>query len=109
MDYGLLNLGSIVLGLTAIALPLVYLAGRGDAIRRRWPVWTVGSLMCCMVALCLQPFYTNHLIEIEDWGALLDTTWGVAYYSAGLVGVVIFLNLVSAGMRFLENKAREQE
>lgn len=42
-----------------------------------------------------QIFYNNHLVKIEDWSALMDTTGAVAFVSAVLLTVTIILNAIT--------------
>ena len=53
----------------------------------------VTSLGACAVSLCLQLFYSDHLVKIEDWSALLDTSHAVALVSALLLVVTMILNV----------------
>ncbi|WP_245698328.1 hypothetical protein [Sporosarcina ureilytica] len=50
------------------------------------------SMSACAISLCLQIFYQYHLVEIEDWSALMDTTGAVAFASAVLLIGTLFLN-----------------
>ena len=69
---GMLNLGSIVLGLIAWGVPVWYLSGRTKGRSRSgWPYLV--SLGCCGVSLWFQILYGSHLAEIEDVSAWLDT------------------------------------
>ncbi|WP_444641306.1 hypothetical protein ACRQU7_13120 [Caproiciproducens sp. R1] len=99
---GLLNLGSLVLGLIAWILPVVNLrrnkAGIGSRI-----VLCAASVSACAVSLCLQIFYTDHLVKIEDWSALMDTSSSVALVSAILLAVTIILNAITLGSYFRKN------
>jgi cytochrome c oxidase subunit 4 len=40
----------------------------------------------------MQILYTDHLVQIEDWSALLDTSRAVTWVSAVLLIVTIMLN-----------------
>ncbi|GAA0339646.1 hypothetical protein GCM10008967_32510 [Bacillus carboniphilus] len=86
---GLLNLGSIVLGLIAWTLPLVNLM----RYRKNWVILSIMSISACAISLCLQIFYNYHLVKIEDWAALLDITGAVVLASVVLVIVTLLLNI----------------
>jgi hypothetical protein len=43
----------------------------------------------------MQILYTDNLVQIEDWSALLDTSHAVAWVSAVLLIVTIILNAVT--------------
>lgn len=58
---GLMNVGSLVLGLIAWILPVVNLAQHNKISSKRYAAFTVTSLSFCAAALYLQLFYTDHL------------------------------------------------
>ncbi|HZG80507.1 MAG TPA: hypothetical protein VEZ13_07000 [Brevibacillus sp.] len=93
--YGLLNLGSLVLGLIAWTLPLVNLMGYKKHGYRNWAVLSMMSIGACATSLSFQIFYHNHLVTIEDWTALLDTTDAVVFATAVLLVGTILLNGIS--------------
>ena len=92
---GWLILGSLVLGLIAWILPVVNLVQRNKTDHRNWVVFSVVSVSACAISLCMQIFYTNHLVKAEDWSALLDTSSAVALVAAILLVVTIILNAFS--------------
>lgn len=93
---GLLNLGSLVLGLIAWVLPVVILMRSKQNGRKSWIAFSVLSLGACALSLCFQIFYSYHLVKIEDWSALMDTNGAVAFAAAVLLTITIILNAVSA-------------
>ena len=95
MYFELLNLGSLVFGLTAWVLPVINLALRDSASHKGWAVYAVASSSACALALCLQIFSQNYLVRVEAWSALMDTSRAVALVSALLLMVTIVLNTVS--------------
>ena len=92
---GLLNLGSLVLGLIAWILPVVNLVRYGKRDQRGWIVLSMMSISACAISLCFQILYQYHLVKIEDWSALMDTTGAVAFVSAALLVVTIVLNTIT--------------
>ncbi|MEL7657284.1 MAG: hypothetical protein AAGU75_15430 [Bacillota bacterium] len=92
---GWLNLGSLVLGLIAWILPVVNLAQHNKADHRNWVVFSVASISACAISLCMQIFYTDHLVKIEDWSALMDTSHAVALVATLLLVVTIILNAIT--------------
>jgi len=92
---GWLNLGSLVLGLIAWILPVVNLVQHNKADRSNWIVFSVASVSACAVSLCMQIFYGNHLVKIEDWSALMDTSSAVASAAIMLLVVTVILNAVT--------------
>jgi cytochrome c oxidase subunit 4 len=91
----LLNLGSLVLGLIAWILPVINLVQPNNAHHRRWPVFSVASVSSCAISLWMQILYSNHLVKIEDWSALMDTSSAVAWVAALLLVVTIMLNAIT--------------
>ncbi|MPN58831.1 hypothetical protein SDC9_206546 [bioreactor metagenome] len=89
---GLLNLGSLVLGLIAWVLPVISLMRRDKTRHRNWSAFSVASVSACAVSLCMQLYYTNHLVQIKDWSALMDTSSAVALISTINLAVTILLN-----------------
>ena len=89
MPYGLLNFGSLLLGLLAWILPLI-----GLAKCKTNGVFILTSVSACAISLFMQILYTNYLIGIEDWSALMDTSRAVMLASSILVVVTIALNLI---------------
>lgn len=95
MDYGLLNIGSIVLGVIAFVLPVINLIRYNTSNNQYWFVFTLMSIISCMLSLFMQIFYINHLINIKDWTAIMDTINVVAFASAMLLVATIVLNGVT--------------
>ena len=62
---------------------------------KKWVMYTIVSISACAVSLCFQIFYTYHLVLIEDWAALMDTTRAVALAASVLVIVTIILNVIT--------------
>lgn len=103
---GLLNLGSLVLGLVAWILPAVNLVQHNKADHRNWVVFSVASVSACAISLCMQIFYTNHLVKIEDWSALMDTSSAVALVATILLVVTIILNAITFVVHY-EKKSKD--
>lgn len=89
---GLLNIGSFVLGLIAWILPIINLMRYKKHDNRNWAVFSIVSISACAMSLYFQIFYSYHLIKIEDWTALMDTTDAVVFASKVLLVVTIILN-----------------
>jgi hypothetical protein len=54
----------------------------------------IQSYLMCLL-LCFQIFYTNQLVEIEDWSAFMDTTGTMAFEVAVLLIVTLILNAIT--------------
>ena len=91
MGAGWMNLGSLVLGLLALILPVVALFHKTG---RTWPLLCTMSLAACAAALFLQLRYTGHLVYKQDWSALLDTSDAVVGMAGLLLAATAALNVV---------------
>lgn len=94
-DAGWLNIGSLILGLWAVIIPVVNLSVTKKQKNTKWMGLSISSISACAMAVCLQLFYNYHLVRIEDWSALMDTTSAIASVSAVLIIVTILLNVLT--------------
>ncbi|MFJ7976687.1 hypothetical protein JNUCC23_09745 [Peribacillus sp. JNUCC 23] len=92
IDVGWLNIGSLVLGIIAWLLPVVNLIRDKKQDNKNWVALSIMSISACAISLCFQIFYNYHLVKIEDWGALMDTMYAVAFAATVLLIVTIILN-----------------
>jgi len=97
---GWLNLGSLVLGLIAWILPVVNLVQNNKAANKNWAVYSIASVSACALSLCLQFFYNDYLVKIEDWSALMDTSHALALVATFLLVVTIALNAITLVMYY---------
>lgn len=95
MDYGWLNIGSLLFGLIALILPVIHLIQNKESINGSWGVFSVVSVGACAISLCMQILYINHLVIIEDWSAMMDTLNTVALVSVLLLVITIILNAIT--------------
>ena len=100
MDYGLLNRGSLMLGLIACILPMGNIIMQNKVGNRYWGVISIASFSACGISLCLQIFYINHLVNIEDWAAMMDTLSMVSLGSLLLLISTIILNIIVCNIYF---------
>lgn len=94
--YGWLNFGSLVLGLIAWLLPIICLALSNNDLIKKWTYFSIASISACVISLFFQILYNDHLVQIEDWSALMDTSIAVVRLSFILVLVTIVLNVMIA-------------
>lgn len=92
---GLLNVGSLILGLIAWILPIINLVKSKKPDYGNCATLSVMSISACAISLCFQIFYNNYLVEIADWSALMDTSSAVTFVSAVLLTVTIILNAIT--------------
>ncbi|MDQ0230160.1 hypothetical protein [Metabacillus malikii] len=105
MDYGWLNLGSLLLGLIAWLLPVVNMMRNKKQSQKKWMLLSFVSMIACATSICFQIFYNYHLVMIEDWSALMDTIGAVALASSVLLIVTIMLNALTI-ISFRERSVR---
>lgn len=89
MDYGYLNLASLVLGIVAISIPLTQNRFKISILK------LMTSFSLSLIALGCQIVYQNHLVTIRDWAAIEDTMGSLLLASATLIVLTILMNLVS--------------
>ncbi|WP_411167882.1 hypothetical protein ACH36K_12120 [Clostridium sp. MB05] len=91
----LLNPASLVLGLISWILPVVNLMRYKKNDNRNWIVLSTISLSACAISLFFQILYTNHLVNIWDWTALMDITNSLVFVASVLIVVTIILNAIT--------------
>lgn len=99
-----LNVASITLGLIAWMLPIINFFLLFKNRTQYWGPLSITSITACALSLCLQIFYTLHLVNIEDWGSLMDTHSAVAFVSAVLLISTIVLNTVTMLIHYKKEK-----
>jgi len=41
---------------------------------RNWAIYSIASISACAIAIDFQVIYSNHIVQIGDWSALIDTS-----------------------------------
>lgn len=80
---------SLILGLAAWALPLVYLN-----VWKRKDLFCGGSLALCAASLWIQLRLIRRLVELERFEVLVDTIGGICLCASILVGVTVLFNAI---------------
>lgn len=93
-----LNVGSLILGLIAWGMPIRDMVQYKNRNFKRTGTFSIVSLSACAASLCMQIFYIDYLVKIEDWTALMDTSYAVAFVSLILLMVTIILNVISLAL-----------
>lgn len=96
MNYGMLNLGSVVLGLIGWAIPVVQLRCMVKGKRGLGRYAHILSMGACGLAIWFQICYDEHLVRIGDWGALADTIGAARKVSVLLLVTTLLINLMVA-------------
>lgn len=94
-DAGFLNLASLVLGAAAWILPVVGLMLLMVKNNTKWIALSFASITACAISLFFQISYNNYLVDIGDFGALMDTSGAVAFVSSVLLIGTLFLNAIT--------------
>mgnify|MGYP000317296745 CR=1 FL=1 len=80
----------LLLLLAALALPVIALARRKNAL----PFAAV-SMGLCAFSLLGQIFEYNTRVNVQDWSALLDTSYAILFCAAVLVALSLVLNIAA--------------
>src|SRR5690625_1290628 len=80
----MLNLGSLLLGITAWVVP--FLAMKHPP--KKSFIFIIFSFSACIESLCLQIFDINNRVQIEVWSSLMDTI-------GALIWVVVILSIIA--------------
>lgn len=91
----LLNLGSVVLGLIAWILPIINIIKYKKQNNGKWATLSITSMGACATSIYFQILNNNHLVNIEDWTAIMDTIGALVFVSSVLIGVTMVLNVIT--------------
>lgn len=86
-----LMLGSLILGLVSWILPVLSIT----KYNKNWAIYSIISMSLCSIALVFQILYSNHIVQIGDIAALMDTSGTSAVLSIILLVITLILNLLS--------------
>ena len=98
-----LMLGSLVLGLIAWILPIVNIGRYKRNYNKNWAIYSIVSISACSIAISFQVIYSNYIVQIGDWSALMDTSGTSALLSMILLISTLVLNGISVGMYYTKN------
>lgn len=90
----LFNLGSLLFGLIAWAIPILIISKSNIRIKRCYK-YIIISFSSCVISLCLQLFEIGYRVEINDLVAIMDTIDVLKWVSVVLVVVTIILNVLA--------------
>ncbi|MBP2239642.1 cytochrome c oxidase subunit 4 [Cytobacillus eiseniae] len=91
---GWLNLGSLVLGVSAWVLPAINIF-RYEKQSKNWITLTIMSVSFCTISLFFQIWSFYERVKIEDWSALMDTVSIIVSIPAVLLIGTILLNAIT--------------
>ena len=94
-----LNLGSLIMGIMALLLPIINIAQHNKASQNRSAVYIAISVSACSLSLCLQLFEFNRRVNVQDWSALMDTSRAVAIVASMLLAGTIMLNVIALAVK----------
>ena len=84
------SLLSIFCGAAALALPVIALVRRKNA-----PAFAAASMGLCAISLLGQIFEYNTRVNVQDWSALLDTSYAILFCATVLVALALVLNIAA--------------
>lgn len=91
----LLNPASLLLGLIAWILPIINIINHKKLNNKNWATLSVTSMSACAISIYFQILYNNHLVNINDWTAIMDTIGSSVFLSSALLVVTIILNIIT--------------
>lgn len=100
MGYGWLNIGSVLFGLIAVIIPIINLMSNEKCVNARVAVGTMISTSTCSISLCMQIIYTNYLVNIEDFTAMMDVFEVVSNASVCLTIATVVLNIITIYVKY---------
>lgn len=104
-----LNVGSLILGIIALSIPIINIMSslvmNKFSKSKNLTFIFIVSIGCAAVSICLQVFYENHLVNIGDYSAMQDVAYSVARISMMLVAITIILNAIVYALHCLKKKA----
>lgn len=95
---GWLNVGSLLFGIIAWVVPIIGL------VRKNKLFYSLISMGSCAASICAEVFYINHLVNKNDWSALMDITETLAKVCVFLLIVTIVLNTLLLANHSRKNK-----
>lgn len=93
-----LMVGSLILGLIAWILPSINIGRYKRNYNKNWAIYSITSISACATAVSFQLIYSNHIVRIKDWSALMDTIGTSTFLSLTLLIITLILNVISLGM-----------
>ncbi len=91
----LFNLASLLLGLIAWILPIINIINSKKHINKQWIRLCMISMGACAISLYFQILYNAHLVNIEDWTAMMDTIGTLVITSSILLVITLLLNVIT--------------
>lgn len=91
----LLNPASLLLGLIAWILPIVNIINHKKLNNKNWITFSFMSIGACATSIYFQILYNNHLVNTNDWTAIMDTIGSLVFVSSALLVITIILNSIT--------------
>lgn len=91
----LLNPASLLLGLVALILPIINIVNHKKFNNKNCTIFSVTSMGACATSIYFQILYNNHLVNINDWSAIMDTIGSLVFVSSTLLVITIILNIIT--------------
>lgn len=91
----LFNFASLLFGLIAWILPIINIVNHKKLNNKNWANLSVISMGACATSIYFQLLYNNHLVNINDWTAIMDIIDSSVFLSSTLLIVTIILNIIT--------------
>lgn len=91
----LFNFASLLFGLIAWILPIINIVKHKKSKNKNYAILSVISMGACATSIYFQLLYNNHLVNINDWTAIMDIIDSSVFLSSTLLIVTIILNIIT--------------
>ena len=92
MGYGWLNIGSICTGMIALLFPVISVFTNKKAWLKAGNIIVQLGYVSALFSLLFQIMYQNHLVEINDIGAVMDTIGPLVLVATTFIIAVCVVN-----------------
>lgn len=91
----LINPTSLILGLIAWILPIINITKYKKDNNENWITFLFISMCACSISIFIQIVGYMHLVNINDWTAIMDTIGYLSFIAATLLIITIILNAIT--------------
>ncbi len=73
---------------------------------KNWAIYSIVSISACATAISFQIIYSNLIVQIKDWSALIDTSDTSTLLSVLLLISTLVLNGISVGIHYTKKASK---
>lgn len=95
MNYTLFNIGSVILGFASFIFPIVSVAAARKENHNLSGILSFSGYASAILTLFFQIIYQNHLVDIKDWSALMDTSSALVLVAGLYIAALLIVNVLS--------------